>query len=44
MNGDHANLVEKMVEQGEELAKKKKLGPYKMGFHCVPSLAQVKRP
>ena len=42
MNEGHVDLVERMVKRAKDLVAKKNLGPYKMGFHCVPSLAQVK--
>jgi aprataxin len=41
MTGDHVTLVEQMVKRGKALAKEKNVLSYKMGFHCVPSMAQV---
>jgi hypothetical protein len=41
MNESHVELIERMVDRAKALASKKKIGSYKMGFHCVPSMAQV---
>jgi hypothetical protein len=41
MNESHVELIERMVDRAKALASKKNIGSYKMGFHCVPSMAQV---